>query len=165
MGFLELCSLEQEVIDKFDFKLQRIDADYSDKEECEKRHEYENRSKMVPFFKNFPLQEETKLWYIHEFIKKKLGFMGNNYLVNKGHVRALQIYGDMKEHKDQKFTKTVELPDNFGNLSELQTINITFTNLENIPSSIGKLKKLFLLNLEFNNIKSLPESIGTIPCS
>ena len=157
-NYLDIPPHEQKVIDNFDFKLQRIDADYTDERECEKRHDpYPN---LMPNCE--PLLEETKLWYIREFIDAQLGFAGNNYLVNNGHVRSLQISGNMKEYNDQKFTMNVKLPNNFGDLSEVQTINIMYTNLEDLPPSIGNLKKLFFLNLNYNNIKLLPESFGNL---
>ncbi len=151
---------EQDVIDNFDFKLHPVYADYSDQEEYEKS--WEQQCRRFGFKNPRPISDDIIHSYISSFIENKLAVLNNVYLVNKGHVRSIKIQGDVMEHKNQKFSGNVKLPDNFGDLTELQTINITYTNLESLPNSIGNMKKLFFLSLSNNNLKSLPESIGNL---
>ena len=52
------------------------------------------------------------------------------------------------------------LPDNVGNLVNVETINMSKNNLETVPASIGKLQKLKKLNFSGNPIKTLPIELG-----
>ncbi len=53
-----------------------------------------------------------------------------------------------------------KLPDNIGELQELEHINIALTAMESLPESIGELKKLKYLDASSTNITTVPESIG-----
>lgn len=53
-----------------------------------------------------------------------------------------------------------KLPDNIGELQELEYINVALTTMEDLPESIGELKNLKLLNASSTNITAVPESIG-----
>lgn len=53
------------------------------------------------------------------------------------------------------------LPENIGELENLEYIRADITLLESIPESIGELKKLKYLNVSSTKITSIPESIGS----
>ena len=53
-----------------------------------------------------------------------------------------------------------KLPENIGELQELEYINIALTAMESLPESIGELKKLKYLDASSTNITAVPESIG-----
>ncbi len=53
-----------------------------------------------------------------------------------------------------------KLPENIGDLQELETIDVSLTQMESLPESIGKLKKLKYLDASSTNITTVPESIG-----
>lgn len=55
-----------------------------------------------------------------------------------------------------------KLPTCFGDLINLNYLDLEWNNLETLPSSIGNLKKLEYLNLYRNNLTQLPESIGSL---
>ena len=48
------------------------------------------------------------------------------------------------------------LPDNIGDLLDLQTLDLNSNRLENIPSSITQLSNLTILNLSSNRIDEIP---------
>ena len=53
------------------------------------------------------------------------------------------------------------VPDNFGNLTELDTLLITNSQITTLPESFGNLTKLSYLNLNYNlSLTALPESIS-----
>lgn len=52
------------------------------------------------------------------------------------------------------------LPENIGQLQELEYISIALTAMESLPESIGELKKLKYLDASSTNITAVPESIG-----
>ncbi|MBQ7935268.1 MAG: leucine-rich repeat domain-containing protein [Clostridia bacterium] len=53
-----------------------------------------------------------------------------------------------------------KLPENIGELKELEYINVMLTSLENLPESIGNLKNLKYLYASAAPIVAVPESIG-----
>ena len=53
-----------------------------------------------------------------------------------------------------------ELPDEIGQLTDLQTLDLSRNQLTSLPEAIGQLTNLRILSLEFNKLTSLPESIG-----
>jgi len=53
-----------------------------------------------------------------------------------------------------------KLPENIGELQELEYIDIALTAMESLPESIGELKKLKYLDASSTNITTVPESIG-----
>lgn len=53
-----------------------------------------------------------------------------------------------------------KLPENIGQLQELEYIDLALTAMESLPESIGELKKLKYLDASSTNITAVPESIG-----
>ena len=53
-----------------------------------------------------------------------------------------------------------KIPENIGELKELEYINVALTSIENIPESIGNLKNLKYFYAFATSIVSVPESIG-----
>ncbi len=53
-----------------------------------------------------------------------------------------------------------KLPENIGELKELEYIDVALTSIENIPESIGNLKNLKYFYGSATSIASIPESIG-----
>jgi len=53
-----------------------------------------------------------------------------------------------------------KLPENIGQLQELEYIDLALTAMESLPESIGELKKLKFLDASSTNITAVPESIG-----
>lgn len=53
-----------------------------------------------------------------------------------------------------------KLPENIGQLQELEYIDLALTSMESLPESIGQLKKLKYLNVSSTNISAVPDSIG-----
>ena len=54
------------------------------------------------------------------------------------------------------------IPENIGDLTELQYLELNYNKISTIPESIGQLKKLNYLDLSYNDIESLPDSIGQL---
>ena len=55
-----------------------------------------------------------------------------------------------------------DLPDDIGQLSELQTLRITHTVLSALPESIGQLQELKSLDLSSNKLTTLPNTLGQL---
>ena len=55
-----------------------------------------------------------------------------------------------------------DLPDDIGQLSELQTLRITHTMLSTLPESIGQLQQLNSLDLSSNKLTTLPNTLGQL---
>lgn len=53
-----------------------------------------------------------------------------------------------------------KLPENIGELQELEHIGVSLTQMESLPESIGELKNLKYLNASSTKITAIPESIG-----
>lgn len=56
----------------------------------------------------------------------------------------------------------VSIPTKIGNLSNLDTLNVTASKVSNIPVTIGKLQKLKVLKVENQYLSSVPSSIGDL---
>lgn len=54
------------------------------------------------------------------------------------------------------------LPDEIGDLTDLEELNLEFTRLEILPATIGKLKKLKILTLYYSKLTELPDEIGNL---
>ena len=59
-------------------------------------------------------------------------------------------------------TQLTTIPESFGNLQNLNTVHLGVNQLTTIPESVGNLKKLKLLNISFNRLTIIPESIGNL---
>ena len=69
--------------------------------------------------------------------------------------------------KDQVFTiylhnKLTALPESFGNLSSLCTLDLSNNLLITLPESFGNLSSLQFLYLHTNQLISLPNSFGNL---
>jgi len=54
------------------------------------------------------------------------------------------------------------LPDEIGDLTDLEELNLEFTRLVILPATIGKLKKLKILTLYYSKLIELPDEIGNL---
>ena len=62
-----------------------------------------------------------------------------------------------------RFNCLATLPYEIGNLTSLNTLDLSLSDIESLPSSIGRLKKLKNLNLEHTKeLASLPDEIGDL---
>ena len=64
---------------------------------------------------------------------------------------------------DLSNTNLTELPENLGNLINLEYLELENNELVSLPESIGNLSSLFYLNLKNNQLSSIPESICDLP--
>ncbi|MFX0175892.1 MAG: leucine-rich repeat domain-containing protein [Candidatus Hodarchaeota archaeon] len=83
----------------------------------------------------------------------------------KGNLKRLpKNFGDLKnlEILDLSSCELKQLPLSIGNLISLKVLDLYNNNLSSLPDSIGNLKLLEYLNLENNNINSLPDSVGDL---
>ncbi|MFA9388468.1 MAG: Ig-like domain-containing protein [Prolixibacteraceae bacterium] len=62
---------------------------------------------------------------------------------------------------DISYTGINAIPESIGNLSNLVTLNLTSNNISTIPSTIYQLNKLTSLNLSYNKLVDLPASTVT----
>ena len=56
----------------------------------------------------------------------------------------------------------MELPDEIGNLLELQTLDLSHNRFTTIPSSLGQLSRLQSLDISQNILTEIPESLGNL---
>jgi Leucine-rich repeat (LRR) protein len=63
---------------------------------------------------------------------------------------------------DLSLNRLVRLPDNFGDLKELESLNLSRNLISSLPLSFNKLSHLHTLDLSGNSFSSLPESFGFI---
>ena len=59
--------------------------------------------------------------------------------------------------------KFTSLPVNFGDLKDLQKIDLSFNFLGSIPKSVQNMKQLTHLNLQMNNFKTFPSTLKAMP--
>jgi len=95
---------------------------------------------------------EKQLGVMIPVLKKVENMTFGCVIVNK-HIVALGLNGK----------KITSLPENIGELSQLQELYISANHLKTLPDSIGKLKMLTILNANSNQLTTLPESIGNLP--
>ena len=58
--------------------------------------------------------------------------------------------------------RLTELPDSLGQLTQLQTLDLSRNQLTALPDSLGQLTQLQSLNLHNNPLTALPESLGNL---
>lgn len=85
------------------------------------------------------------------FSKKGLTEIPEEVFMNKS-LKVLKLYGNKLE----------TLPDEIGDLENLEKLYLGKNNIKRLPASIGKLKKLKILSAQYNLIDSLPDSIGEL---
>lgn len=90
--------------------------------------------------------------------KKKLD------LSNKGITELPDELGDLSqlEEIDLSYNNIKQLPDSLFRLTNLKTILMTRNELETIPAAIGELKKLERLDISYNKLSFLPPEIGKL---
>jgi len=75
------------------------------------------------------------------------------------------VYLDMGNDVIQEMSKNNlnQLPDSFGNLTNLEVLNLYNTNLNQLPDSFGNLTNLQRLYMDCNpNLNQLPDSFGNL---
>ena len=69
---------------------------------------------------------------------------------------------DLSGGYDEKKLKLTELPESLGQLTQLQTLNLSSNQLTTLPESLSQLTQLQSLNLSGNQLAALPESLGQL---
>jgi hypothetical protein len=69
---------------------------------------------------------------------------------------------DLSGSYDHKKPKLTQLPESLGQLTQLQTLNLSDNKLTTLPESLGQLTQLQTLNLSDNKLITLPESLGQL---
>lgn len=81
---------------------------------------------------------------------------------NEAKQRILEAHHTGADRLDLNELFLSALPENIGELTNLQTLDLNVNQLTTLPKSIGKLTKLQTLNLDFNLLTTLPEDIGKL---
>ena len=63
---------------------------------------------------------------------------------------------------DEKALKLIELPESLGQLTQLQSLNLSWNQLTALPEWLGQLTQLKSLDLHHNQLTVLPESLGQL---
>jgi len=63
---------------------------------------------------------------------------------------------------DDELSKLTELPESMGQLTQLESLNLSGNHLRSLPESMGQLTQLQSLDLSGNQLRSLPESLGLL---
>lgn len=71
--------------------------------------------------------------------------------------RDLDLSG---RYEDEKSLGLTELPESLGQLTQLQTLNLSYQQLAVLPEWIGHFTQLKALDLSRNQLVTLPKSIG-----
>ncbi len=146
---LKIPQSEQEVLDNIKIELLKVNIDI-DEEELKKRMELQFRIKEYS-----EIPEIELIGYKLDIIFQIAGYQRNSFIVYDGHIISLHI-------SPTKSNNLFVLPENIGNLTELQCLEIISLNLENLPKSLCKLKNLNTLNLRSNKLRKLPEEFGNL---
>ncbi|KAL5291079.1 Tl.2 family protein [Megaselia abdita] len=72
------------------------------------------------------------------------------FLGNSSHLNYVQIFGPIFEKIDD---------DAFGDLPNIETLNLSFLNLTSLPRSIKNLKRLTWINLSRNELTEFPKEV------
>jgi hypothetical protein len=63
---------------------------------------------------------------------------------------------------DLSYNQLTQLPDTFGNLSQLTTLNLVRNELTQLPDTFGNLRQLTKLNLRMTELTQLPSTFGNL---
>lgn len=69
---------------------------------------------------------------------------------------------NLKELRIRAFSSLRALPDDIGNMTNLEKLVITYSRIELLPNTIWNLKNLKVLDLNSMNLQSLPDEIGNL---
>ncbi|MHA2298528.1 MAG: leucine-rich repeat domain-containing protein [Candidatus Hodarchaeales archaeon] len=85
-------------------------------------------------------------------------------LSNKQLKQVPESFGNLSElqHLELHWNKLKTLPESFGELSNLQTLRLNYNKLTTLPESFGQLRNLETLYLFNNQLRTLPESFGEL---
>ena len=72
-------------------------------------------------------------------------------------LKRLDVSGDVLEQ-----SKLMDIPESIGNLTSLQSLYLSWTQISTLPESIAKLTSLQSLDLRSSEIRTLPESIAKL---
>ncbi|EQB60497.1 cytoplasmic membrane protein [Vairimorpha apis BRL 01] len=113
----------------------------------------------------------NSLFYIPKYVGK-LKSLEELYLENNNLIDNLSILRDLKKlivlnvsnNKLKKLFEDIDnclttLPDNIGNLSNLEILYVNNNYLESLPTTIYKLQNLIILDIKNNNLILLPDNI------
>ena len=96
----------------------------------------------------FPFDDHPQYGFLWLWILGELAGLGVEWAVN---LKGLTANFDL-----------TEIPDNIGNLRNLQELNLNGNSLDQLPETIGNLENLLALYLGNNYLESLPETIGNL---
>ncbi|MFX1532743.1 MAG: TIR domain-containing protein [Promethearchaeota archaeon] len=82
----------------------------------------------------------------------KIEFKTFGFKVENKHITGLGLYNK----------RLNSLPESFGQLRNLQILNLRGNRLDSLPESFGQLTSLQTLNLRWNDLRSLPETFGNL---
>jgi len=63
---------------------------------------------------------------------------------------------------DFKCKNLKQIPEEIGNLQQLQKLNLSYNQLTEMPKEIGNLQQLQKLNLSYNQLTEMPKEIGNL---
>ncbi|MBI5715702.1 MAG: leucine-rich repeat domain-containing protein [Chloroflexi bacterium] len=66
------------------------------------------------------------------------------------------------QYKDPKPPQLTELPEALGQLTQLQSLNLSYNQLTTLPEWLGQLTQLRSLDISYNRLTALPRSIGKL---
>ncbi|MBQ9348336.1 MAG: TIR domain-containing protein [Oscillibacter sp.] len=91
-----------------------------------------------------------------DLLPEELGDLPDLRFLDVGNVRWTR---DKYKGAENSFTR---IPDFIGNLANLQSLNVSLTQLTALPDSIGNLANLQYLHLGSTKLTTLPDSIGNL---
>ncbi len=85
-------------------------------------------------------------------------------IINQGLSSLPESFGQLTnlEHLNLWGNQLTSLPESFGRLTSLKELDLALNRLNSLPESFGQLHRLQKLDLRWNRLNSLPESFGQL---